>query len=277
MNELTRRQFLIQASLTTGFAVAVQPICAHAITTSGTNLVAGFVKIPTKDGEIPAYRARPATGKKFPTILVVSEIFGVHEHIQDVCRRLAHLGYLAIAPDLFLREGGVTQLKSIDEIRQVIAKVPDEQAIADLDASKDWALKSGEGNIAKLGITGFCWGGRIVWLYAAHNPHVKAGVAWYGRLVGEPNALHPQNPIDITSKLKVPILGLYGGKDESIPQDSVEKMRDRLKLSTSKSEIIVYPDASHAFFADYRPSYQEQAAKDGWNHLQGWFKQYGVN
>jgi carboxymethylenebutenolidase len=277
MNELTRRKFIIHASLATGFAVAVTPSCAQAvITTSATNLVAGAVNIPTTDGQIPAYRAMPSTGKNFPIILVVSEIFGVHEHIQDVCRRLAKLGYLAIAPELFAREGGVTQLSNTDQILKVVAQVPDSQAISDLDATRDWAVKSSQGNINKLGITGFCWGGRIVWLYASHNPHVKAGVAWYGKLVGQPNALKPTNPVDIASTLKVPILGLYGGQDQSIPQDSVQQMRDRLHSSPSKSQIIVYPDASHAFFADYRPSYHEKEAQDGWHRLQVWFKQHGV-
>jgi len=277
MNELTRRQFIINATLSTGFAVAVSPSCAQAIiTTSTNNLVAGAVQIPTQDGEIPAYRAMPSAGKNFPTILVVSEIFGVHEHIQDVCRRLAHLGYLAIAPELFARQGGVTQLSNIDEIFKVVNKVPDNQVMSDLDATKDWAIKSSPGNINKLGITGFCWGGRIVWLYAAHNPQVKAGVAWYGKLVGEPNQLKPTNPIDIASQLTVPILGLYGGKDTGIPLDTVEQMRKQLHSSQSKSEIIVYPDAPHAFFADYRPSYHEKEAQDGWKHLQVWFKQHGI-
>jgi carboxymethylenebutenolidase len=276
MKEVTRRQFIATATLATGFALAVQPVSAKAITTDATGLVAGAVEIPAKDRQLPAYRAMPATGENFPIVLVIQEIFGVHEHIQDVCRQFAKLGYLAIAPELFVRQGDVSKLSNIDEIRQVVAKVPDAQVLSDLDAVVDWAVKSAQGNASKLAITGFCWGGRIVWLYAAHNPQVKTGVAWYGRLVGDATELTPQQPIDLASTLKVPVLGLYGGKDTGIPLATVEQMRDRLKSGSSKSEIVVYPDAPHAFFADYRPSYRETAAKDGWKRLQAWFKQHGV-
>ncbi|MEI2582691.1 dienelactone hydrolase family protein [Scytonema sp. PRP1] len=276
MTEITRRKFIATATLATGFALAVQPIYAQVITTDAKGLVAGAVKIPVKDGEIPAYRAMPATGKNFPIVLVIQEIFGVHEHIQDVCRRFAKLGYVAIAPELFVRQGDVSKLSSVDEIRQVVAKVPDAQVLSDLDATTEWAVKSAQGNAGKLGITGFCWGGRITWLYSAHNPKVKAGVAWYGRLVGDATELTPKHPVDIASTLKVPILGLYGGQDTGIPLDTVEQMRSRLASSSSKSEIIVYPDAPHAFFADYRPSYREKEALDGWQRLQAWFKRHGV-
>ncbi|WP_148650067.1 dienelactone hydrolase family protein [Nostoc sp. NIES-3756] len=276
MNRITRRKFITTASLATGFALAVEPISAQVITTNRQGLVAGTVKIPVKDGTIPAYRALPATGRNFPVVLVIQEIFGVHEHIQDVCRRFAKLGYLAIAPELFVRQGDVSKLSSIDEIRPIVAKVPDAQVLSDLDATVNWAKKSGKGNTNKLAITGFCWGGRITWLYAAHNPNVKAGVAWYGRLVGDSTAVTPKHPVDIASTLKVPVLGLYGGKDTGIPLNTVEQMRDRLKGSSSKSEIIVYPDAPHAFFADYRPSYREKEAKEGWQRLQAWFKQHGA-
>ncbi|MBD1898328.1 dienelactone hydrolase family protein [Coleofasciculus sp. FACHB-129] len=276
MKEITRRQFMVTATLTTGFALAVQPISAKTIATDAKGLVTGAVKIPVKDGEIPAYRAMPAKSGNFPIVLVIQEIFGVHEHIQDVCRRFAKLGYLAIAPQLFVRQGDVLKLSNVDEIRQVVAKVPDAQVLSDLDATVDWAVKSAEGNADKLAITGFCWGGRITWLYSAHNPQVKAGVAWYGRLVGNATELTPKHPVDIASALSVPILGLYGGKDTGITLDTVEQMRDRLKSSSSKSDIIVYPNAPHAFFADYRPSYREKEAKDGWKRLQAWFKQHGV-
>ncbi|MBD1836768.1 dienelactone hydrolase family protein [Coleofasciculus sp. FACHB-64] len=276
MKEITRRQFMVTATLTTGFALAVQPISAKTIATDAKGLVAGAVKIPVKDGEIPAYRAMPAKRGTFPIVLVIQEIFGVHEHIQDVCRRFAKLGYLAIAPQLFVRQGDVLKLSNVDEIRQVVAKVPDAQVLSDLDATVDWAVKSAEGNADKLAITGFCWGGRITWLYSAHNPQVKAGVAWYGRLVGNATELTPKHPVDIASAVSVPILGLYGGKDTGITLDTVEQMRDRLKSSSSKSDIIVYPNAPHAFFADYRPSYREKEAKDGWKRLQAWFKQHGV-
>lgn len=271
MKEITRRKFIATATVATGFALAVQPISAQVISTDAKGLVAGAVKITVKDGEIPAYRAVPATGKNFPIVLVIQEIFGVHEHIQDITRRFAKLGYLAIAPELFIRQGDVTKLSNIDEIRPIVAKVPDAQVLSDLDATVNWAVKSAKGNADKLGITGFCWGGRITWLYSAHNPNVKAGVAWYGRLVGDATELQPKYPVDIASKLTVPILGLYGGKDTGIPLDTVEQMRVGLKESSSKSEIIVYPDAPHAFFADYRPSYREKEAKDGWKRLLAWF------
>jgi carboxymethylenebutenolidase len=276
IKEITRRNFIATATLATGFALAVQPISAQVITTDAKGLVAGAVKIPVQDGEIPAYKAQPATGSNFPIVLVTPEIFGVHEHIQDVARRFAKLGYLAIAPELFIRQGDVSKLSSIDQIRPIVAKVPDAQVLSDLDATVAWAVKSAKGNADKLGITGFCWGGRITWLYAAHNPKVKAGVAWYGRIVGEATELQPKHPVDIASTLTVPVLGLYGGKDTGIPLDTVEKLREQLKSSSSKSEIIVYPDAPHAFFADYRPSYRQKEAKDGWERLQAWFKQHGV-
>lgn len=274
--EFTRRKFLATATLATGFALAVQPISAQTITTDAKGLIAGAVKIPVADGEIPAYRAQPATGANFPIVLVLQEIFGVHEHIQDVCRRFAQLGYVAIAPELFVRQGDVSKLSSVDAIRPIVAKVPDAQVLSDLDATVNWAVCSAKGNAQRLGITGFCWGGRMTWLYAAHNPQVKAAVAWYGRLVGEATPVTPKHPIDIASTLKVPVLGLYGGKDTGIPLDTVRQMQDRLKAGSGHSEILVYPNAPHAFFADYRPSYREAEAKDGWRRLQAWFKQHGV-
>jgi carboxymethylenebutenolidase len=276
IKEITRREFIATAAITTGFALAVQPVSAKVITTDTKGLIAGTVKIPVKDGEIPAYRAQPDQGENFPIVLVIQEIFGVHEHIQDVVRRFAKLGYLAIAPELFIRQGDVSKLSNIDEIRAIVAKVPDAQVLSDLDDIVTWAGQSAKGNADKLAITGFCWGGRITWLYAAHNPNVKAGVAWYGRVVGNVTELQPKHPVDIASELKVPVLGLYGGQDTGIPLDTVEQIREKLKSSSSKSEIIVYPDAPHAFFADYRPSYRETEAKDGWQRLQKWVKQYGV-
>jgi carboxymethylenebutenolidase len=272
----TRREFIV-TSLAAGFALAVQPISAQTITTDTNGLTTDEVKIPTHDGQIPGYRAMPATGTSFPVALVVQEIFGVHEHIKDICRRFAKLGYMAVAPELFARQGDVSKITSIDEIiSKVVSKVPDAQVMSDLDATVDWAKKTGKGDVAHLGITGFCWGGRIVWLYAAHNPKVKAGVAWYGRLVGTPNDLQPKNPIDIAATLKVPVLGLYGGADQGIPIDTIERMRQALKTGTSGSEIVVYPDAPHGFNADYRPSYRKDAAQDGWARLQQWFKRNGV-
>src|SRR5262244_2966469 len=229
-NEFSRREFVV-TSLAAGFAVAVQPVSAQTITTDANGLVAGEVKIPVAGGEIPAYRAMPASGKSFPVVLVVQEIFGVHEHIKDVCRRFAKLGQFAIAPELYARQGDVSKLSDMKEISKIVAKVPDAQVMSDLDACVDWAAKSGMGNVSKLGVTGFCWGGRIVWLYAAHNPKVKAAAAWYGRLVGTPDELHPKYPIDIAPVLKVPVLGLYGGKDQGIPLESIEQMRAALKAA----------------------------------------------
>lgn len=275
-NALTRREFVV-TTLATGFALAVQPVSAQTITTDTNGLIAGEVKIPVTGGEIPAYRAMPATGRTFPVVLVVQEIFGVHEHIKDICRRFAKLGHVAIAPEMYARQGDVSKMTNINEIiSKVVSKVPDAQVMSDLDAAVAWAKKSSKGDTNKLGITGFCWGGRIVWLYAAHNPQLKAGVAWYGRLVGTPDELHPTHPVDIAAKLKAPVLGLYGGKDTGIPQDTVEKMRAAVKAAGGKSEIVVYPDAGHGFNADYRPGYDKSAAQDGMRRLQEWFKKHGA-
>jgi carboxymethylenebutenolidase len=273
---LTRREFVV-TTLASGFALAVQPVSAQTITTDTNGLIAGEVKIPVADGEIPAYRAMPEKGKSFPVVLVVQEIFGVHEHIKDMCRRFAKLGHVAIAPELYSRQGDVSTITNINEIiSKVVSKVPDAQVMSDLDATVVWAKKSAKGDANKLAITGFCWGGRIVWLYAAHNPQLKAGVAWYGRLVGSPDELHPTNPVDIAAKLKAPVLGLYGGKDTGIPQDTIEKMRAAVKAAAGKSEIVVYPNAGHGFNADYRPGYDKDAAQDGFRRLQEWFKKYGA-
>jgi carboxymethylenebutenolidase len=272
--EITRREFVVTA-LSAGLALAAVPVSAQTITTDTNGLTAGDVKIPVSDGDIPAYRAMPASKGSFPVVLVVHEIFGVHEHIKDICRRFAKLGHLAIAPDLYVRQGDVSKIPNFNDIFKVVSKVPDSQVMSDLDAAVAWAAKN-QGNTQKLGITGFCWGGRIVWLYADHSPRVKAGVAWYGPLVGQPSELQPKNPIDIALSLKTPILGLYGGKDQMIRPDSVERMLDALKKAGNVSEIIVYPDAGHGFFADYRPGYSKADAQDGWKRLQEWFKKYGA-
>jgi carboxymethylenebutenolidase len=235
------------------------------------------VKIPAQGGEMPAYRAMPATGGSFPVVLVVEEIFGVHEHIKDVCRRFAKLGYMAIAPELFARQGDVSKMTDIQEIiSKVVSKVPDAQVMSDLDAAVVYAKKTGKANAAKLGITGFCWGGRIVWLYSAHRQDLKAGVAWYGRLEGTANELQPKNPIDVVANLHAPVLGLYGGADKGIPLASVEKMQKALKDASKPCEIVVYPDTPHGFHADYRDSYKKTEAEDGWKKLLAWFKKNGV-
>ncbi|MGA9032781.1 MAG: dienelactone hydrolase family protein [Sulfuricaulis sp.] len=274
--EFTRRDFIVTV-LAAGFAAAVRPIAAQTvIQTDGKGLIAGEVNIPVEDGQIPAYRAMPEKGKNLATVLVVQEIFGVHEHIRDVCRRLGKLGYLAVAPELFARQGDVSKMTDIQKILQdVVTKVPDAQVMSDLDATATWAAKN-NGDGAKLGITGFCWGGRIVWLYAAHNPKLKAGVAWYGRLTGDADPLHPQQPLDLVKSLKAPVLGLYGAEDQSIPVKTIEMMQSDLKAAKNPSKIVIYPDAPHGFNADYRPSYRAGPALDGWKRMQAWLKQHGV-
>ncbi|HUQ92407.1 MAG TPA: dienelactone hydrolase family protein [Bryobacteraceae bacterium] len=271
-----RRDFL---TLPVGFALAVQPVAAQTlIQTDTSGLTAGEVHIPTKDGKnMPAYRACPAKGRNYPIVLVVEEIFGVHEHIKDICRRFAKLGYVAVAPDLFMRQGdptGMTDVQAI--ISAVISKVPDEQVMSDLDATLAWAEKQTTRAGKPLAVTGFCWGGRITWLYSAHQPKVKAGAAWYGVLSRATNELQPKHPVDIAAHLKTPVLGLYGSQDRGIPLDTVEKMRAELKKGRSGSEIIVYPDAPHGFHADYRESYRQADARDAWTRLLAWFKKHGV-
>jgi carboxymethylenebutenolidase len=269
-----RRSFLV-GSLAAGFAMAVQPVSAQTITTDSAGLNAGEVKVPTKDGEMPAYRAMPAEGGPFPTVLVVQEIFGVHEHIKDVCRRLAKAGYIAIAPELYARQGDASKISDIAKlIADIVSKVPDAQVMSDLDATVAWAKASGKADTGRLGVTGFCWGGRITWLYSAHNPGAKAGVAWYGPLVGTPTDLKPKNPVDVAKDLKAPVLGLYGGADQGIPVEAVDKMREAMRAAKKPGDIIVYPDTPHGFHADYRPSYRKDEAEEGWQRLLSWFKIY---
>ena len=275
--EWSRREFVVTV-LATGFALAVQPVCAQTvIVTDAIGLDAGEVRIPVAGGEIPAYRAMPATGGPFPTVLVIQEIFGVHEHIKDLCRRLAKLGYFAVAPELYARQGDVSKMNDINEIlTKVVSRVPDTQVMGDLDATVAWAQGTGKANTDRLGITGFCYGGRITWLYCVHDPRVRAGVAWYGRLTGAANDTTPTQPVDIASSLTVPVLGLYGGQDAGIPLYTVEQMRNALAQGKSGSEIIVYPDAPHGFNADYRPSYRKETAEEGWQRMLAWFRAHGV-
>ena len=277
----TRRGFL-QGSIAAGFAAAVAPtgpLLAQVIKTDTAGLTAGMVEIPAADRKIPAYRAMPAGKTKLGTVIVVHEIFGVHEYIQDVCRRFAKQGYLAIAPDFFARQGDVSAYKSIPDIfANVVSKVSDTQVLGDVDATISWAAGNG-GDAAKVGITGFCWGGRIVWMASAANPKLKAGVAWYGRLMTMVNQATPTHPHDIAGKLNWPVLGLYGGKDDGIGLDTVEEMKTRLSFggkASQESEFVIYPDAPHAFHADYRPSYRKEAAEDGFKRALAWFKKYGV-
>jgi carboxymethylenebutenolidase len=275
-SELTRRGFVV-TSLATGFALSVQPVSAEAIHTDAIGLEAGEVKVPVADGSIPAYRAMPDRGGPFPTVLVVHEIFGVHEHIQDICRRLAKLGYYAIAPELYAREGDPAKIGDIKEIMtKIVAKTPDAQEMSDLDATVAFAKASGKADTSRLAITGFCRGGRTVWLYAAHNPELKAAVPWYGFLDLPPTALQPKSAIDVTGDLKAPVLGLYGGADPGNPPALIAKMEAACKTAGKTCKFVVYPGAAHGFNADYRPSYRPEAAKDGWARMLAWFKEYGV-
>ena len=273
------RRTALHLMLGAGYAAAAAPVMAQtAIQTPAQGLVAGMVQIDVGGFQMPAYRAAPAGRGSLPVVLVVQEIFGVHEYIADVCRRLAHAGYLAIAPALYARQGDPAQYTEVARLlSELVAKVPDAQVLGDLDATVRWAGAHG-GDLARVGITGFCWGGRITWLYAAHGP-VKAGVAWYGRLAGEASALTPRHPLDVAAALKAPVLGLYGEKDSGIPLDTVDKMKEALRKGSAAaqaSEFVVYPDAPHAFHADYRPSFRKEAAEDGWKRALAWLRQHGV-
>jgi carboxymethylenebutenolidase len=275
----TRRDF-VRTAVGTGFAAAVLPVVAQTtIKTDSAGLVVGEVTIPVGDFKMPAYRAAPQGRANTPVVLLVSEIFGVHEHIADVARRFAKAGYFAIAPELFVRQGDAGSYGEIGKlIAEVVSKVPDAQVMADLDACVAWARGQGA-DTGKLGVTGFCWGGRITWLYSAHSSAVKAGVAWYGRLAGQANPLQPRHPVDVAASLHGPVLGLYGEADTGIPLDTVEAMKKALAAggaAARKSEFVVYPAAPHAFHADYRPSYRKEAAEDGWRRCLSWFKAHGV-
>ena len=277
--DVARRDF-VRAAVGSGFAAAVLPVTAQTIKTDSAGLTVGEVTVPVGDFKMPAYRAMPANSTgKLPVVLVVSEIFGVHEHIADVARRFAKLGYLAIAPELFVRQGDAGGYGEISKLMaEVVSKVPDAQVMGDLDACIAWAAANG-GDTQRVGITGFCWGGRITWLYAAHSTKVKAAVAWYGRLVGATGPLNPAQPIDLVGKLNAPVLGLYGGEDQGIPVATVEQMKAALingSPAARKAQFVVYPGAQHAFHADYRPSYNKDSAEDGWKRCVAWFKANGA-
>ena len=274
------RRGALQAAVGLGYAAATLPTLAQtAIQTSTQGLIAGRVTIDSQGFALPAYRAAPAVQHNLPVVLVLSEIFGVHAYIADVCHRLAQAGYLAIAPELFVRQGDAVRYTDIPRLMsEVIAKVPDAQVMADLDAAFNWAGGNG-GHLRRAGVTGFCWGGRQAWLYNAHNPLIRASVAWYGRLEGVPSALTPKQPLEVVNDLHGPVLGLYGGADTGISQDSVARMQAALATggpAARRSQFVVYPDAPHAFHADYRPSYRAQAAQDGWTRCLDWFKRNGV-
>ena len=247
-----------------------------SIITDDEGLSAHFVEIPVEKDIIPVYCAFPERGEYLPILLVIQEIFGINEHIQDVCRRVAKLGYLALAPELYVRQGDVLGLNEPEEIYPIVSNVPDIQVMLDLDACVVWAVESGIGDLSRLGVTGFCWGGRMTWLYAAHNPNLKAGVAWYGRLENEVTEMQPQHPLDLADALRAPVLGLYGGQDHLIPNKLVQRMRKKLEKKKGKSVILTYPRSGHGFYADYRSSYQPKDAQSAWNELQAWFRKHEV-
>ena len=261
----------------THFSPAAAPLAATIVSTSEEAITAGETSIPSQGENMPAYHARPKEADgPLPIVIVIQEIFGVHEHIRDICRRLALEGYLAVAPELYFRQGDPNDYSDIPTLfSNLVSKVPDAQVLADLDHVASWAARNG-GDPHRLLVTGFCWGGRISWLYAAHNPQLKAAVAWYGKLVGEKTLNSPKHPVDIATDLNAPVLGLYGGQDTGISLESVDTMRQALRAANAKADIVVYPDAGHAFNADYRPSYHEESAKDGWQRMLAWFRQYGA-
>ena len=268
------RRGFIAGCLAAGFAVTAEPVLGQAIMTPMDGLVGGDTKI----GDIPAYYAVRKGADKRPVVLVVAEIWGNHEHIKDVVRRLGKAGYFAVANDPYFRLGELWKLTDIKEVVAQDAKLSDEQAFKDLDAVVAWAERHPRANTTKLGITGFCRGGRTVWMYTAHNRKIDAGVAWYGQVIGNPTPERPQWPIDLTDKIDRPVLGLYGGADQGIPLNHVERMRAGLKAfgHDKRSQIHVYEDAPHAFHADYRPSFRKDEAEDGWKRMLAWFKKHGV-
>ena len=274
---MNRREFLASGAIAAGYALAAKPVLAAAIRTPETGLSTGIVEIPAPGGGMAAYFAAPEAAIARPLALVVHEIFGVHEYIRDVTRRLARAGYFAVAPDLYQRQGDVSKLGSVKQIlSEIVTKVPDAQVMADLDATRAWALRDGRADVSRTVITGFCWGGRSVWLYSAHAPDIAAGTAWYGRLVGDARPQTPRHPVDIAGEEQAPVLGLYGTEDAGIPMASIEKMRGELAGAADGSEIILFPGAPHGFHADYRESYREMPASEGWRRMLEWFRKHGA-
>ena len=274
------RRTALKAALGVGYAATAMPIMAQTvIKTSPEGLKTGETTFEVNGFKVPAFYAAPAGKNNLPVILVIQEVFGVHEYIADTARRFAKAGYLAIAPELFARQGDPTQYGEVAKLMaEIVSKVPDQQVMADLDGAVKWAGVNG-GNLKKVGITGFCWGGRITWLYASQSKNVKAGVAWYGRLVGQPSALTPKHPVDLAAGMNAPVLGLYGGQDGGIPVSTVATMQNALAAGSKAakaSQFVLYPDAPHAFHADYRPSYRKEAAADGFKQALAWFKTHGV-
>lgn len=275
--DLSRRGFFMSASAATaaGYTLLAGPVRADVIKTDTNGLKAGDAKIKVSDGEMPAYFARPANAANPPVILVAMEIFGLHEYIKDVTRRIAKLGAFAVAPDYYFRKGDLTKITEMKDLFPIVNAKPDTELFSDLDATVAWAKAQG-GNTTRLGIMGFCRGGRTVWLYSTHNPNLKAGVAFYGTLADAHSEAMPKNALDLAAEVKEPVLGLYGGADTGISADQVEKMKAELKAAGKTAEFKVYPDAPHGFHADYRPSYRKEAAEDAWQQLEAWFRKYKV-
>ncbi len=272
--QVSRRAAIAGTAAFAGYALAVQPVSASTVTTDTNGLDAGMTTFATGSLRMNAYRAKPAGKRKLPVVLVVQEVFGLHEWVKDMCRRYAKAGFYAIAPDLYQRQGDATKVSDFKLLfAEIVSKVPDAQVMGDLDAAATFAGTDG-GNAAKLGITGYCWGGRITWLYAAHNPKLKAGVACYGRMIGKPTELQPKNPIDLVASINAPVLGLYGALDKGIPVADTEKMAAALKAAGKRSVVHVFPGADHGFLADYRPSYNEAAAKQGFAEGLDWFRRH---
>ena len=273
------RRTALKVALGVGYAASAGAIMAQtAIKTSSDGLTTGQISFEVAGFKVPAFFAAPAGKTNLPVVLVAHEIFGVHEYIADTCRRFAQAGYLAVAPEFFARQGDPSKYGEMAKLMsEVVSKVPDAQVLADLDGAVKWASANG-GDAARVAVTGFCWGGRITWLYAATGP-VRAATAWYGRLVGNPSELLPKNPIDLAASMRAPVLGLYGEKDGGIPVDTVDKMKAALATGNAASkaaQFVLYPDTGHAFHADYRPSYRQGPADDGWKRCLAWFKANGV-
>ena len=272
---LARRGF-VMTGLMSGLTLATTRAEAQVIHTDTSGLDAGETKIPVSDGSLPAYYAKPAGAGPFPVVLVIEEIFGVHDYIKDVCRRLAKAGYLAVAPELYARLADLSKMSDVQQIiREVILKAPDTQLLSDLDSAASWAMAHG-GAAGRLAVTGFCRGGRNTWLYAAHNPDLKAAVAWYGPVIGPTSDIQPATPTMLASQLKAPLLGLYGGQDGGIKVADVQAAAEAARAAGKSVDIVVFPDAPHGFHADYRPSYREADAADGWQRLLAFFRAHGV-
>ncbi|MGY3616231.1 carboxymethylenebutenolidase [Bradyrhizobium sp. USDA 10063] len=272
----SRRGFMTaSAAVAAGYTLAAGPVRADVIKTDTAGLTAGEAKIKVADGEMPAYFARPAGASNPPVILVAMEIFGLHEYIRDVTRRLAKLGAFAVAPDYYFRKGDLTKMTDMQQVLPIVNGKPDAELLSDLDSTVAWAKSQG-GDTSRLGIVGFCRGGRTVWEYAAHSTALKAGAAFYGPPVDPQNPVWPKSPMQLAPEKKAPVIGFYGEADTGIPVSQVEALKAALAENKKTAEFKIYPGAPHGFHADYRASYRKEAAEDAWAQMQAWFKKYGV-